>query len=86
MQSANPAINAVTVDLSESALEAAQAADASKDAGEPLGSLHGVPTGVVDGLPTGVQIVGRKFREDQCLDAAQAVEDAVGTFAEKLWT
>ncbi|MFI1581277.1 amidase [Embleya sp. NPDC020630] len=38
-----------------------------------------VPTGVVDGLPTGAQIVGRAFREDLCLDAAQAVEDRLGT-------
>ncbi|MET9882080.1 amidase [Streptomyces sp. NPDC006430] len=37
-----------------------------------------VPTGVVDGLPCGVQIVGRAFREDLCLDAAQAVEDRLG--------
>ncbi|MFB7915664.1 amidase [Streptomyces sp. NPDC056061] len=40
-----------------------------------------VPTAVVDGLPTGVQIVGRAFREDLCLAAAQAVEDRVGVFA-----
>ncbi|WP_234380517.1 amidase [Streptomyces sp. CMB-StM0423] len=37
-----------------------------------------VPTGVVDGLPVGVQIVGRAFREDLCLEAAQAVEDRLG--------
>ncbi|MFD8882907.1 amidase [Streptomyces erythrochromogenes] len=37
-----------------------------------------VPTGLVDGLPCGVQIVGRAFREDLCLDAAQAVEDRLG--------
>ncbi|MCX4631734.1 amidase [Streptomyces sp. NBC_01443] len=37
-----------------------------------------VPTGVADGLPCGVQIVGRAFREDLCLDAAQAVEDRLG--------
>ncbi|NUS72990.1 MAG: indole acetimide hydrolase [Corynebacteriales bacterium] len=37
-----------------------------------------VPTGIVDGLPTGVQIIGRAFREDLCLDAAQAVEDRLG--------
>jgi amidase len=33
---------------------------------------------VVDGLPSGVQIVGRAFREDLCLDAAQAIEDRLG--------
>ncbi|MFI7275633.1 amidase [Streptomyces sp. NPDC049879] len=39
-----------------------------------------VPTGVADGLPHGVQLVGRAFREDLCLAAAQAVEDRLGTF------
>ncbi|MGW1188484.1 amidase [Streptomyces sp. NPDC002559] len=37
-----------------------------------------VPTGLADGLPCGVQIVGRAFREDLCLDAARAVEDRLG--------
>ncbi|WP_026219036.1 amidase [Embleya scabrispora] len=40
-----------------------------------------VPTGVVDGLPAGVQIVGRAFREDLCLLAAQAIEDRLGVLA-----
>lgn len=38
-----------------------------------------VPVGVKDGLPQSVQIVGARFREDLCLDAAQAIEDALGT-------
>lgn len=39
-----------------------------------------VPTGLAaDGLPTGVQLIGRAFREDLCLAAAQAVEDRLGT-------
>ncbi|WP_316527197.1 amidase [Kitasatospora brasiliensis] len=39
-----------------------------------------IPTGLdADGLPTGVQLVGRAFREDLCLAAAQAVEDRFGT-------
>ncbi|MFF7632862.1 amidase [Kitasatospora sp. NPDC008050] len=37
-----------------------------------------VPTGIADGLPTGVQIVGRAFREDLCLAAAEAIEDRLG--------
>ncbi|MFD7547632.1 amidase [Streptomyces sp. NPDC059816] len=37
-----------------------------------------VPTGTADGLPSGVQVVGRAFREDLCLDAAQAIEDRLG--------
>jgi len=37
-----------------------------------------VPTGVANGLPTGVQIMGTLFRDDLCLDAAQAVEREIG--------
>lgn len=37
-----------------------------------------VPTGLDDGVPMGVQILGRPFREDLCLAAAAAVENAVG--------
>lgn len=37
-----------------------------------------VPTGVGDGLPSGVQIIGRAFREDLCLAAAQEIEDRLG--------
>ncbi|MEU5022969.1 amidase [Streptomyces milbemycinicus] len=37
-----------------------------------------VPTGLTDGLPSGVQIVGRAFREDLCLAAAQEIEDRLG--------
>ncbi len=42
----NPALNAVVVDLSEQALEAARAADKAQAAGQPLGPLHGVPVTV----------------------------------------
>lgn len=38
-----------------------------------------VPVSVVDGLPVGVQLVGPRFREDLCLDAAAAIEAALGT-------
>ena len=37
-----------------------------------------VPTGVANGLPTGAQIIGDLFREDLCLDAAEAIESVVG--------
>ncbi|CAM5481439.1 hypothetical protein Sgou_31590 [Streptomyces gougerotii] len=37
-----------------------------------------VPAGTADGLPRGVRLVGRAFREDLCLDAAQAIEDRLG--------
>ncbi|HKO34151.1 MAG TPA: amidase, partial [Candidatus Limnocylindria bacterium] len=39
-----------------------------------------VPVGVADGLPQAVQIIGPRYREDVCLDAAAALEQAVGTF------
>ena len=38
-----------------------------------------VPVGVVDGVPMGVQVIGRRFREDQVLDAAEAIERACGS-------
>jgi amidase len=37
-----------------------------------------VATGVADGLPTGVQVIGDLFREDLCLNAAEAIEESVG--------
>jgi amidase len=37
-----------------------------------------VPTGLFGGLPTGVQVIGPRFREDLCLDAAQVIERHVG--------
>jgi amidase len=37
-----------------------------------------VPTSVVAGLPMGVQIIGPRFREDACLDAADAIEARAG--------
>jgi amidase len=44
------------------------------------------PTGLDgDGVPGGVQLIGSRLREDVCLDAAQAVEDAVGPLAPLLW-
>ena len=46
LDAVNPAINAVVVDLRQSALAAAQAADAAQAAGGDLGALHGVPVTV----------------------------------------
>ncbi|HEY2356716.1 MAG TPA: amidase [Phenylobacterium sp.] len=43
LHAANPAINAVVVDLSGPALEAARAADRARAQGAELGALHGVP-------------------------------------------
>lgn len=39
-----------------------------------------VPTGIVQGLPVGVQIIGKRFREDMVLDAAEVIEARSGTF------
>jgi amidase len=38
-----------------------------------------VPVGVADGLPQVVQIIGPRYREDLCLDAAAALEERLGT-------
>ena len=43
------------------------------------------PTGLHGKAPIGVQIVGRRYREDVCLDAAQAIENSVGVLCERLW-
>ena len=37
-----------------------------------------VPTGIAEGLPQGVQIIGQRYREDLCLDAAEAIESRLG--------
>jgi len=37
-----------------------------------------VPVGVAGGLPQVVQVIGPRYREDLCLDAATALEDALG--------
>ncbi len=39
-----------------------------------------VPVGLAGGLPQGVQIIGPKYREDLCLNAAEAIEREVGVF------
>lgn len=44
-----------------------------------------VPTGIENNIPMGVQIIGRRFREDQCLDAAEAIENKTGVLAHQLW-
>lgn len=38
-----------------------------------------VQTGMAAGLPQSVQIIGPRFREDLCLDAAQCIQDRVGS-------
>jgi amidase len=37
-----------------------------------------VPVGLADGLPQVVQVIGPRYRDDLCLDAAAALEDALG--------
>ncbi|MBI2159501.1 MAG: hypothetical protein HYU25_03760, partial [Candidatus Rokubacteria bacterium] len=33
-----------------------------------------VPTGMANGVPLGVQVIGSRYREDLCLDAAEVIE------------
>jgi amidase len=44
-----------------------------------------VPVGLAGGNPVGVQLVGSRYREDVCLDAAAAIEAQVGIMAKQLW-
>ncbi len=44
-----------------------------------------VPAGVHEGVPFGLQIVGSRYREDLCLDAAQVLEKKTGILARRLW-
>ncbi|HTT58552.1 MAG TPA: amidase [Acidimicrobiales bacterium] len=37
-----------------------------------------VPVGFAKGLPSGVQVIGDLFREDLCLNAAEAIEQSLG--------
>ena len=37
-----------------------------------------VPVGIAEGLPQSVQVIGPRYREDLCLDAAEALEDRIG--------
>jgi amidase len=37
-----------------------------------------LPVGIGGGLPQSVQVIGPRYREDLCLDAAAAIEDRVG--------
>jgi amidase len=38
-----------------------------------------IPVGVADGLPQSVQVIGPRYREDLCLDAAEAIEVRLGS-------
>lgn len=53
-------------------------------------NLLGLPASVIstslhESVPIGVQIIGQRFREDMCLDAAEVIEREVGVMAFKLW-
>lgn len=39
-----------------------------------------VPVQIVDGMPQGVQLIGPRFHEDLCFDAAEAIEQQQGIF------
>jgi amidase len=40
-----------------------------------------LPVDIGDGLPQAVQLIGPRYREDLCLDAAAALEDRIGIIA-----
>jgi len=44
------------------------------------------PAGLAHGNPVGVQLIGSRFREDLCLDAAAAIEARVGVLSHALWS
>jgi amidase len=44
-----------------------------------------VPVGLQQGHPVGVQLIGSRYREDLCLDAARAIERRTGILAHRLW-
>ena len=44
-----------------------------------------VPIGLIDGHPVGAQLIASRYREDLCLDAAQAIENEVGVMSKVLW-
>lgn len=44
-----------------------------------------IPVTMADGLPVSVQIVGQRFREDLCLDAAAVIEHEAGVMAKRYW-
>ncbi len=44
-----------------------------------------VATGHSDGIPAGVQLIGPRYREDLCLDAAAVIEDDLGRLSNALW-
>jgi amidase len=44
-----------------------------------------VPVGLHRGHPVGVQLIASRYREDLCLDAAQAIERRIGVLAHTLW-
>ncbi len=41
-------------------------------------SATALPVGIGEGLPQSVQVIGPRYREDLCLDAAATIEDRVG--------
>jgi amidase len=43
------------------------------------------PVGLAGGHPVGVQVIGSRYREDLCLDAAAAIEARVGVLVHTLW-
>ena len=51
-----------------------------------LGLPAGIaPAGLHNGLPISVQLIGRRYREDLCIDAIEAIERVNGIQTFELW-
>lgn len=65
----------LTPDGSQSIAQSMRMVVAVNLLGLPAAAL---PVGVADGLPQGIQVIGPRFREDLCLDAAEVIEGTCG--------
>lgn len=65
----------LTADAVTAIHQAMRMAHAVNTLGLPAVAL---PVGISDGLPQAVQVIGPRYREDLCLDAAAAIEERLG--------
>ena len=88
MRSVNPLVNAVFADLGGDAQVRELLGNDLRftSAVNVLGLPAAVvPVGLHQGHPVGAQLIASRYREDLCLDAAQAIERRAGVLARELW-